>query len=249
MTKQSYVIAVLLVIIALLAIKKFYGPLRIGISKHYIQQEAAGTPIKRDYQIEPFDKLTLRVPAHITIQQADHEALSITAPAEIINHITATIKNQKLIIKCTPKIDHVKDVTINLTSKNINKIKVNTTAKIDMPNFVAGTLKIKLNGAITLNLHLQAEKLSIESSGSSSIQLAGTVKEQEIKIKGSNDYQAMQLESKKTSIEVDGSASVEIYATEKLSIHADGSISIGYKGQPSIERDIKGAGNLYQISA
>ncbi len=94
---------------------------------------------------------------------------------------------------------------------------------------------------------LRATDLETVYSGSGKARLAGAIQEQEIRISGSSEVNAEELECKEARVRISGSGAVRVQASEKLDVHITGSGDVRYAGQPVISHHISGSGSVRSL--
>ncbi len=72
----------------------------------------------------------------------------------------------------------------------------------------------------------------------------GKADEQEINILGSGTYQAQNLRSKESTIDVAGAGSAVVNVSEELDAEISGVGSVEYIGDPTVKQDVNGAGQV-----
>ncbi|MEM6632811.1 MAG: head GIN domain-containing protein [Bacteroidota bacterium] len=95
---------------------------------------------------------------------------------------------------------------------------------------------------------LEADELMTRISGSSDLEIAGSVETQEVNISGSGDYDAMDLDCEEAHVRVSGSGNARITARESLKASVSGSGDISYRGSPDhVDTRTSGSGSVRKV--
>ena len=115
-------------------------------------------------------------------------------------------------------------------------------ALITMPVLTKLTMTGSITGTIS-SFNMPGHTMSVAVAGSGDVVAHTiTVKNLKLKISGSGSFEAT---GKAQYLEGDISGSAKVWVTDFLAVHISGSGSIGYKGNPIIDRRISGSGRLY----
>jgi hypothetical protein len=102
---------------------------------------------------------------------------------------------------------------------------------------ISGSGKITLERLDTIELHTQI-------SGSGEIRAAGQAAKQEIQINGSGDVEALELETKETTVRINGGGRALVNAEDRLDVRINGSGDVQYAGDPRVSQSIAGSGSV-----
>jgi len=103
-------------------------------------------------------------------------------------------------------------------------------------------------GAANAVAELDVQNLTITLAGAGKIDLSGTADTANISIAGAGTLDALDLETRVTSIDLAGVGSVRIGCSEKLSVTAGGVGSVEYRGSPTLDLTRGGLVTVTQVS-
>ncbi len=214
---------------------------------------AANQRVAEDRQVRDFDQVVLRVYNMINevqITQGEHESLTIEARPEILAQITTTVRGGQLTIgldgSLLDKLGFA--LSTSLTRPTVRYLlTVKSLSSMDLAGFVHAnaaelqstslTLKLKGAGEIAIG-SLMAQNLITDLQGTGRIELSGQVGEQRVAIQGPSSYQARNLESRKTYLELKGIGRASVWAVDELEIKVRGLGQVEVRGSPVIRKDI-----------
>jgi hypothetical protein len=90
-------------------------------------------------------------------------------------------------------------------------------------------------------------KLKVAADRIGNIELAGTVETQEIKLIGTDDYEAPDLESQTAAVRITGTGSVMIWVLDSLDVVINGVGGVNYFDSPNVTQSITGNGSLTSL--
>lgn len=135
-------------------------------------------------------------------------------------------------------------VRVTVSDLELLHIQGAVSIKTDGALFV-DNLKIAFDGVGTTNLNLDARKIISEINGVGSFYLAGKTEYHKVTFSGVGKYDAIELESKFTSVASDGIGTVRVHAGEKFIANASGIGSVEYAGNPQdVSVDASGIGKV-----
>ena len=161
----------------------------------------------------------------LIVEHGETEALTITADDNILPYLTSDVSGGHLSLGTKPNtsIMSLSGVVYRLTVKKLDGVEV------------AGSGSSTVNG-------VAADRFSVKSTGSGSITVNGKATHQDVTLTGSGSYTADQLNSATASVRSFGSGSIVVRVAEKLEGDLNGSGSIDYYGDPTVNVTIHGSG-------
>lgn len=190
-----------------------------------------GTVNSYDLSLDTFSRVSLSGPINLRITQGDEQSITIIAESELYLPLEHKVKNGELIIgyddvSCFDT-DH--GVWVNITVPELTEINTEGISNI----FSEGELNL--------------ERLTINTSGSATVELSGQVTSQKLNADGMINVNNFALLTQKTNINITGSGNINISCSEELDIDVEGSAKITYKGDPTITQKADGSLTLLKL--
>ena len=185
-----------------------------------------------DLSLESFNRVFLYGPINLRITQGNEQSISIVAEPELYNPLEHKVVNEQLMvgyndINCFDT-DH--GVWVNITVPDLTEI------------ITEGKNTILSEGQLDL------AKLSINTSGSATVELSGQVAIQEINSDGTITVNNLNLLTQTTTINMAGSCDINISCSEVLDVDVEGAAKIAYSGDPSITQKSEGSLSLSKLN-
>jgi hypothetical protein len=206
--------------------------------------------VREKRQISGVSELSISDAFSVEIRIGDKESLEIEIDEDYMKDVITEVRGGRLFIKMRPragkkeyKLTKTPRAFINL--KSLTAIEASGAVYIKSSGVLKGDkLGIELSGASVLDLELNVKDLYLEASGACVITLAGIAKRQEVRTSGATTYSAYELESEIADIRLTGAGTANINVKEKLEVRASGASSVRYRGNPSVNSDSSGASSI-----
>jgi len=114
---------------------------------------------------------------------------------------------------------------------------------------IAGeSLDLNIAGAATVHAELAVNNLSISIAGAGNLHLFGTADTVDISMAGAGRVEALDLQTRVTSINLAGAGTVKISCSDELKVAAGGVGTVEYRGSPTVDVSRGGLVNVRQVS-
>jgi len=209
--------------------------------------------------VRGFDQIIFRddsCAARLYIEQGEVEALGIEAKPELIRRIETEVRDRKLTIRFGGSwLERLGDrlttgltrpaIVYRLQVRELRSLDLVCAAAVHVPSLRTDRLKIKVSGtgAVVVEF-LKAEELEIEQWGAGTIEIAGQVGSQDVRLYGMGWYAASGLRTEHTVIRVSGPAQAQVYASQVLEAIVRGMGMVEYGGDPRVWRRSFGLGSV-----
>ena len=142
------------------------------------------------------------------------------------------------------------NLEINIKVPNINYVKLAGSGNAVINDFVnQQDLEIIIEGSasVALNSNQGTQNVDIAIEGSGGVLGHGNFEDIEninIDIFGSGYFDAFAIETKSCVINTKGTGYCNVYVNNNLDVTVEGSTEINYKGNPTINSNIRGTGSI-----
>jgi hypothetical protein len=213
------------------------------------QNAGSGNVVNTIKNVSSFNQVILSGTGTLIITQGSNESLVIEAEDNVGSNITPVVSNNELILNQNNTPIPTKPVKYHLTVKDLNRIQIDGAGQIQSDTLNTNNLTININGASQGAMNnLNVVILTVNINGAGKLNMGGTAANQTIKISGAGNYNAGNLISKNAVINIDGGGNVVVRVSDLLNVIINGAGDISYIGNPQINRQITGGGNIKQIT-
>jgi hypothetical protein len=198
-------------------------------------------------EVGSFERVEIGIPVEIVIVKGDECTLELTMDENLLEHVTTTVENGRLRVASDQNLGIKSPAVLKLTSPTLTYVSLvgSVNGTIEELNGVLAELDIA--GSSTIELGVQAEKLSVGIVGAGKVIAKGTCKELEVSISGSGSVRSEETTCSDASISIAGSGTVFVNAANSLDVSIAGSGDVRYRGQPTLQQSVAGSGKISRL--
>ncbi len=210
----------------------------------------SGNIISEPREVNGFHRLSLRGSGEAIITQGDRESVTVEADDNLLPHIRTEVKDGTLILGFKGGLGGFsfrpsRQIKFNVAMKEIAGLTVSGSGTLSAAEVDTDNLELAISGSGNIVVgSLTVQDLSATISGSGECELTGRVHEQHVRVTGSGEYDARELESAAADVRITGSGDATIWAHETLDVKVTGSGDVEYYGTPRIKQSITGSGTV-----
>ncbi|MFA9390647.1 MAG: head GIN domain-containing protein [Prolixibacteraceae bacterium] len=210
-------------------------------------KKATSDDLEKDFEIEDFNQINFEGAYNIELTQGDGPALMIKTTDELMDKIQVSVSDSTLNIKTNVKNISSDEIRIFINFNRLNEIVLRGGAFLKTNGFVELTnFDIKIEGGASVEMNVNAEKISARAEGAVNLEFHGVVEEFSAISEGAGNIDADELQAKIVDCRVSGVGNASVYATEKLTARVEGLGKIGYRGDPVLDKKVDGIGLIYK---
>jgi hypothetical protein len=209
-----------------------------------------GETTSKDIEIGDVTSITFEGLGSLHIVQGDSPSLSITAGEKVIDSIKVSEEDGKLTI--IEKRDNLKLFNfglkeinrIDLVVTDLDRLEVTGVGDVNIPDFTTEKLHIVHTGVGQLNINIAANDLIVNQEGVGETNISGTATNHNVTFSGIGEYDARDLETEVTFIDMEGIGEATVWANTDLTIRKNGIGGIRYFGNPVTDIQSEGLGSV-----
>jgi phage shock protein PspC (stress-responsive transcriptional regulator) len=198
-----------------------------------------------DLGLRAFSAVDLEGAFDVTIEQGDDFAVEIDHNANTKDHYRIYVSGETLVVdyefdnRSFWKRKHIRDEVLDLriTMPELREVEASGGGKVRFRGFSEDEVKIKLSGAVIANAGIDVRNLTVELTGASQLDLAGTGTWLSAEINGASSLSAYGYEVRDANVEAHGASNAKVYVTEKLEISKGMASSVSHRGDPDVVRE------------
>jgi hypothetical protein len=177
--------------------------------------------------VSGFNEVELKGVGNLSLEQTGSESLTVEAEEDVLPKIRTEVENKRLIIspERNTSINTTKPINYKLTVKDLNTLEVSGSGNVEAKD-------------------INTDELAVTIGGAGDVEIRGSADSQEVEISGSGEYKAGDLESKEATIDVRGSGLATVNVSDELEAEVSGSGSVEYIGDPMVQQEVSGAGEV-----
>lgn len=196
--------------------------------------------------VASFDAIDISGGYEIHIAQTGESSLRIEADENLHQYIETYVENGTLYVSSERRIARSKELDLYLTVDQLKSIESSGATEIASRGVIKGDkLDLDFSGAVEADLELDQQRVTGDFSGAAELDLRGKADEVSIDASGAVEVNALELETRRFSLDVSGAGEFELFVTEELNIEASGAVEVKYKGNPqNVNRQVSGAASI-----
>ena len=213
--------------------------------------KSTGKVTEEERSITAFESIEVYDRINIYITYAPELSLRVKAGENLQDLITTEVKNGNLLIENTNKCNWVrslkKEIDVYISTPNLTNIEYYGAGQFVFENtFITESLFVNMwKASGDLNLNVECNKLELKShTGTGTITCEGTADDLVAFIRGNGFVDAIRTPAKTVLAVNENTGYVKVNAIETLNADIRGSGNIEYTGEPTINLNDMGKGEL-----
>lgn len=205
-----------------------------------------------DYAIPEYSTLKVSNAFNTYVTFSDtEESVRIEANENLHDRIIVKRDGNALIIKLKSLTSVRGNATLNayIVTKDISNFDIAGASKLTLENVWNGNNgRIELSGASNFNGEVAVDRLNLDMTGASSLDLYGTASALDADLAGSSDIRDFDLTVKDLKMDMSGASEAYLSISESIDIQASGASSLKFKGDAKITyKRLSGASEIVKI--
>ncbi len=188
----------------------------------------------------------------LVVKQENANAIKVQTDDNLQEYIVVETDGSTLRIH--PKdgfnIDPSKDIKVFVSAPSFNSFEASGACDITSDGQVTADnmMSFNLSGACGINVDVKCQKVKVECSGSSDVNLKGQTKDFDVSGSGSSDVKAFDLMAENVKIDISGAGDAQVYASVSLDVEVSGSGDVKYKGNATTKQQVSGSGSVTKVN-
>ena len=213
--------------------------------------QGEGELVEESRQVEGFNKIEINGLGEIIVELGTEESLTVEAEENLMQYLETYVRGNALVIEIEDGITIVptKSLTFYVTAVSLEGLAISGAGNIQLPDLEADRFSIDLSGAGNIEIDsLTADSFDVSMSGVGNLSVFdGQVSSQDLRISGAGKYSARNLESDEAEITISGVGSATLRAENYLKVTISGGGDVSYYGNPDVDSEISGLGDLDRL--
>jgi hypothetical protein len=203
--------------------------------------------VEKDYEVADFNRIKFEGAYNAKLVQGDKPAFVMTTTQQLQNKVKIRVEDSTLYIKSKINNLGTDEIKLLITVNQLEDIKIEGGVFLTSVGFLElKDLNLTVEGSAFINLKLNAEQIRTRASGGVNMEFEGKTDRFYAISEGAGNIDADHLESKIVECRVSGVGNASVFATEKLDATVEGLGKIGYRGDPTINKQVSGIGMVYR---
>lgn len=218
----------------------------------YERIQASGDITTREVNYSDYNGLKVSNAFNAYVAFSDmEEHIEIEANDNLHDKIIVRKEGDDLVVKLEKHTNVRGKATLNvyITTKKIDHFNISGASNLTLENeLVADKVKIILSGASEFYGGLSLNRLELDSSGASNINIFGSIRELDASLSGSSELKDYDVLVDKLDIDLSGASDAYLTVNEAIEVRASGASKLNYKGDAVVnDKNLSGASEINKM--
>lgn len=193
---------------------------------HGDQVVGSGVSKTEKREVSSFDSIEASGALDVEIVCQKEPSLELEGDDNLLPLLKTEVRGGTLYIEPQKNFSVRKAIRVRITAPNIQKISSSGASSFDVSN-------------------IKNEKLRIQNSGASNVNLSGQTVALELELSGASKADTEKLTAERVTINLSGAGKANVYASQELNADVSGAGSVTYMGDPkTVNRNVSGVGSI-----
>lgn len=232
-----------LLIAARTSLEPFDGNFNEHDRDNSIVYEGNGTRGQIAPTVAAFNGLKVEGAMEVKIARGE-QAVRIEADENLLEHIVSKVDKGMLKISIKDNVGMKMEGSIKvwINTNSLTSISQNGIAKVEfIDHFNVEDFHLELYGNSRTTLKLTGKNINVNGNGAVNVKMIGSAEQLTVDLSGSSSLDAEELEAKKVGLMANGGIDFKVFAVDELRINSSGNTSVYYKGQPKMYQSSSGS--------
>ena len=207
--------------------------------------ETPESPVSRVLALAPFERIAVTVPAEVRVGIGVRESARITASRTVLDSLRLDVGEGQLTIGASRPFTTRLPILIEVECRRQVALDAASSADVTVGSIRGDLLELRARDSADLKLEgLTLASLRAELADSATVEVAGQVDTQRVRLAGSASYDARRLRSVSTDIDAGGSSEAVVDGGSRLDVAVRDAASVRYAGNPRVRQTVRDAGSV-----
>jgi hypothetical protein len=200
----------------------------------------------RDYEVEDFNRISLKGKYRVYLKQGEKAALTIeVSDDDAFDYYDVESDFSELRITMKERYFSFERISLHITIRELDDIHIQGGVKLKTKGYLdVDDLDIKVEGGANIAMKLKADHLTLVGEGGMLLELVGVAEKLDARISGAAHLDAAEMEAREVSVSIEGVGTGSVFATKELWASIEGVGKIKYRGEPNVHKSVEGLGTV-----
>lgn len=182
---------------------------------------------------QKFTKITASTGVNVIIEQGSPTEIEVETDDNLIEYVITKIENGTLVVKIDGNINNMSTINVRVKTENFTSLETTSGATISSKNKLNGSsIALKSSSGSEIDVELEYENGSCESTSGSEIKVSGKALRLETKSSSGSEIDASNLAANEVYAQSTSGSSTTVKPIVKLDAKASSGSSIDYIQEP-----------------
>jgi hypothetical protein len=237
------------VVLALLAMMAFAGCVVVSFTDYNSEMETGRGPmVEKRFETAPYTEVEIDANLAVVYSKEPSDAVVVEIQENLAEFLNVEVRDGVLTVSAerTFMVTNAGDMPIlYVFAPELVCLRAGGAFEFRGGDVVSGErFTLYAAGSADINMDLDVRTLELRLSGASRARLSGAAEEARIQASGACELNALDLETVRAVVDINGAGSAAISCSETLDASLSGVASLKYRGEPVMTTSIQGAGSI-----
>jgi hypothetical protein len=203
---------------------------------------------QRDYELEDFSELEINSAFKVYVKKGAIYNVIISGSREDVDNVMLEKNGELLSLDFRGDLKRLirrqREISIYIEMPTLTSVQLEGASKGYISGFDEDFLDISLGGAAYAEMDIKAASVDVVIEGASKLQLVGKGDRFDAEVHGASTLNAHDFIVNVSEVEAHNASTARVYASDNLTIHANGASSVIYRGDASVEIEKSGSSSV-----
>lgn len=205
-----------------------------------------GNVVNKPIEVKSFSGIHASGAFDIEYFVSNNYRVELDMDKNLLEFAEVEVKSGILEIGFSRGIENPKKLGVKIYAPKLDDIQLSGACRLtNNESFQTEKMNIDLSGASALELNFIANYMFVNNSGASRTTLKGQADEVRIDLSGASNIDASNMKINELELNTTGASQARVWAVSKLNLIASGASRVLYKGEPvKLKTEVTGAANV-----
>jgi len=204
------------------------------------------------FNVGEITEIRVEMLCNIVYHSAPSDTVTFEVQPNLMDYIRVEESGGVLTVRSTRNINVTgsgNTPVLTVSSPSLSRVSHAGAGRFTAVDTIVGNeFSLNITGAADGRAALDVQSLSVNLAGAGSFELSGTADNADIRMAGAGRLDALDLQTRSTSINLTGVGTVSISCSDSLSVVAGGVGTVEYRGSPTLDLTRGGLVTIRQVS-
>lgn len=209
-----------------------------------------GSMIEKEYDAPGYTGVRIEGNFVVEYSSALSDKIVVKIQESLAPYITVKMVDDLLVVESDKHFTTGQNQapTLYLSTPSLQFMDVQGAVSMDTADTIqAEKFRLNIGGACSMELPLEVKELEVSVAGASNMVLSGTADNARFRIAGASSFEALELQTKNTSVDIAGMGSGSISCSDTLNVEIAGMGNLDYRGDPKVHQVNAGMGSVNRV--
>jgi len=206
---------------------------------------------KYEFRVGDYTGIRIEGFCNINYHAAPSNTVTLEVQPNLREYFVVEVVGGDLVVRTTRRVNVSSGRTpvLTVSTPTLNRLSIEGAGTFTAHDKItADSFDLSLLGAVSGKAELDVRNFYIDMSGAGRFELSGVADTADIRTAGAGELNALSLQTRTATINFSGVGSAKISCSENLSIDANGTGSVEYRGSPHINLRQSGFVSIKQVN-